>query len=53
MISKRAPDIPEAYRLVNRSAIGELRLDVEGKPTDIAILTAEGERISFQPTINR
>ncbi|MCW8328410.1 alkaline phosphatase family protein [Photobacterium sp. SDRW27] len=48
-ISKRDPDTTGNHRLVNRSAIGELRLDKNGKPNDIAILTAEGERVSFPP----
>jgi hypothetical protein len=48
-ISKRDPDIAGRHRLINRSAIGELRLDAEGKPCDISILTAEGERITFPP----
>ncbi|MBC7004411.1 alkaline phosphatase family protein [Photobacterium sp. BZF1] len=48
-IFKRDPDLPGNHRLINRSAIGEVRLDSEGKPVDIAILTAEGERVSFPP----
>ncbi|WP_064609445.1 hypothetical protein [Photobacterium sp. J15] len=46
-IKKRDPDSPGNHRLVNRSAIGELRLDKDGKPTDIAILTACGDRVVF------
>lgn len=52
-IYKRDPDTQGHHRLVNRSAIGELRLDAEGKPIDIAILTAEGERVSFPPIERR
>ncbi|MDV5170264.1 alkaline phosphatase D family protein [Photobacterium rosenbergii] len=48
-IFKRDPDLPGDHRLVNRSAIGEVRLDADGKPVDIAILTAEGQRVSFPP----
>ncbi|WP_052260999.1 alkaline phosphatase D family protein [Photobacterium gaetbulicola] len=48
-IFKRDPDLPGNHRLINRSAIGEVRLDADGKPVDIAILTAEGERVSFPP----
>ncbi|WP_299017923.1 alkaline phosphatase family protein [uncultured Photobacterium sp.] len=46
-IKKRDPDTPGSHRLVNRSAIGELRLDSNGRPTDIAILTADGKRVVF------
>ena len=49
-IFKRDPDLPGNHRLINRSAIGEVRLDEDGKPVDISILTAEGERVSFPPT---
>ncbi|PSU34048.1 alkaline phosphatase D family protein [Photobacterium lutimaris] len=48
-IFKRDPDLPGNHRLINRSAIGEVRLDADGKPVDIAILTAEGQRVSFPP----
>ncbi|MEZ8194704.1 alkaline phosphatase D family protein [Vibrio cortegadensis] len=51
-ITKRSPDSQRYYRLVNQSAIGELKLDAEGKPSDISILTGEGNRISFPPTDN-
>ncbi|PSW19855.1 alkaline phosphatase family protein [Photobacterium sanctipauli] len=49
-IYKRDPDTKGSHRLINRSAIGEVRLDEQGKPVDIAILTAEGEQVSFPPT---
>ncbi|MGF1724647.1 alkaline phosphatase family protein [Photobacterium nomapromontoriensis] len=48
-VFKRDPDTADNHRLINRSAIGEVRLDSHGKPIDISILTAEGERISFPP----
>ncbi|MGF1684199.1 alkaline phosphatase D family protein [Photobacterium minamisatsumaniensis] len=48
-IYKRDPDLHGNHRLINQSAIGEIRLDEDGKPIDIAILTAEGERVSFPP----
>lgn len=48
-IFKRDPDLPGNHRLINRSAIGEVRLDADGKPVDIAILTAEGKRVTFPP----
>ncbi|KLV05108.1 isoleucyl-tRNA synthetase [Photobacterium aquae] len=46
-ILKRDPDLLNNHRLVNRSAIGEVRLDPDGRPMEIAILTAEGDRVSF------
>lgn len=49
-IYKRAPSTHNFYRLVNHSAIGELRLDDEGKPSHIGILTSDGEEINFPPT---
>ncbi|GAL03232.1 hypothetical protein JCM19237_6125 [Photobacterium aphoticum] len=52
-VFKRDPDLPGNHRLINRSAIGEVRLDENGKPVDIAILTAEGERIAFPPIEER
>ncbi|MEF1251264.1 alkaline phosphatase family protein, partial [Vibrio owensii] len=49
-IFKRAPSNHNFYRLVNQSAIGELRLDEDGKPNNISILTSEGDSIDFPPT---
>ncbi len=49
-IFKRAPSNHNFYRLVNQSAIGELRLDEDGKPSNISILTGEGDSIHFPPT---
>ncbi|RJX69529.1 alkaline phosphatase family protein [Vibrio sinensis] len=48
-ISKRDPDIPGHRRLVNASAIGELKLDSKGKPSQISILTGDGMEIYFPP----
>ncbi len=48
-IFKRDPDAHGHDRLVNRSAIGELRLAEDGSPSNISILTAKGEVISFPP----
>ncbi|WP_299691388.1 alkaline phosphatase D family protein [uncultured Vibrio sp.] len=41
-IEKRSPDNQTFYRLSNRSAIGELRLDSEGKPLSITTLSGDG-----------
>ncbi|PFG56085.1 PhoD-like phosphatase [Vibrio sp. ES.051] len=49
-IYKRAPSSHNFYRLVNHSAIGELRLDEQGKPSQISILTSDNEEIHFPPT---
>jgi len=49
LISKRNPDTPDQHKLVNQSAVGELRLDEKGKPTQVSILTADGEVIDFLP----
>lgn len=48
-IQKRDPDMPGSRRLVNSSAIGELKLDEKGKPHRISILTASGQEIEFPP----
>ncbi|MGY3569516.1 alkaline phosphatase D family protein [Vibrio paucivorans] len=49
-ITKREPEFAGAKRLVNQSAIGELKLDDHGKPSEISILTASGKVIGFLPT---
>ncbi|CAM2886687.1 alkaline phosphatase D family protein [Vibrio mytili] len=49
-IYKRAPSTHNFYRLVNHSAIGELHLDENGKPSDIRILTSDGDEVSFPAT---
>ncbi|MDG2560498.1 alkaline phosphatase family protein, partial [Vibrio parahaemolyticus] len=49
-IYKREPSTHNFYRLVKHSAIGELRLDDEGKPSQISILTSDGDEVHFPPT---
>lgn len=49
-VFKRDPDTQGERRLVNSSAVGELKLDPHGKPQEIAILTGEGKSIYFPPT---
>ncbi len=49
-IYKRAPSSHNFYRLVNHSAIGELYLDDEGKPSQISILTGDNQEVHFPPT---
>ncbi|MFS1975030.1 hypothetical protein [Vibrio splendidus] len=46
-IEKRSPDNQTFYRLSNRSAIGELRLDVDGKPQSITTLSGDGKVTRF------
>lgn len=46
-IEKRSPDNQTFYRLSNRSAIGELRLDSEGKPQAITTLSGDGKTTRF------
>lgn len=48
-IKKRDPNTPGVRRLVNTSAIGELKLDKDGKPSRVSILTAEGVEWDFPP----
>ncbi|MCL9781214.1 alkaline phosphatase family protein [Vibrio sp. S4M6] len=47
LIKKRDPSTIGTRRLVNQSAIGELKLDVNGKPASIELLTSEGETVTF------
>ena len=49
LVTKRDPSVTNNDKLINKSSIGELRLDEKGKPEQISILTAEGESISFLP----
>ncbi len=49
-IYKRAPSTHNFYRLVNHSAIGELRLADDGKPSQISILTGDSKEVHFPPT---
>ncbi|KAA8600115.1 alkaline phosphatase family protein [Vibrio cyclitrophicus] len=46
-IEKRSPDNQTFYRLSNRSAIGELKLDSEGKPQAITTLSGDGKVTRF------
>ena len=46
-IEKRSPDNQTFYRLSNRSAIGELRLDNDGKPQSITTLSGDGKVTRF------
>jgi hypothetical protein len=46
-IRKRDPDCAGGARLINRSGIGELWLDADGKPERIALLTSEGKEVAF------
>ncbi|MEZ9443723.1 alkaline phosphatase D family protein [Vibrio sp. 10N.222.54.F12] len=46
-IEKRSPDNQTFYRLSNRSAIGELRLDSDGKPQAITTLSGDGKTTRF------
>ncbi|MDA0147351.1 alkaline phosphatase D family protein [Vibrio sp. LaRot3] len=48
-VYKRDPDTEGSKRLVNASAIGELKLDSHGKPSQISILTGEGKQVHFPP----
>jgi len=53
-VTKRnTDDLTSQHKLINKSAIGELRLDEQGKPTQVSILTAEGDVISFLANDNR
>ncbi len=48
-IKKRDPNTEGVRRLVNTSAIGELKLDEHGKPERISILTGDGVEWDFPP----
>ncbi|GLT16595.1 hypothetical protein GCM10007938_03710 [Vibrio zhanjiangensis] len=48
-VKKRQPNIQGSRYLVNASAVGELKLDQQGKPKRVSILTGEGEEIDFPP----
>ena len=52
-VYKRDPSTQGHHRLINRSAIGELRLDQQGRPSQISILTAGGDVIIFPPIKGR
>ncbi len=46
-ITKRKPQPSQHNRLVNHSAIGELRLDCNGKPSAISLLCSDGSKVEF------
>ncbi|MEL7290673.1 MAG: alkaline phosphatase D family protein [Pseudomonadota bacterium] len=48
-VKKRDPNTQGRRRLVNSSAIGELKLDDQGKPARIGILTGDGREWEFLP----
>jgi len=48
-IKKRDPNTSGRRRLVNTSAIGELKLDSRGKPERVSILTGDGVEWDFPP----
>ncbi|CAH0539619.1 hypothetical protein VMF7928_02294 [Vibrio marisflavi CECT 7928] len=47
LIKKRDPDTAGFRRLINQSAIGELKLDEKGKPVSVQLLTGEGKTVRF------
>ncbi len=47
-IRPRKPDIYRSRRLLCESGVGRVRLDSEGKPTEISVLTASGSEVRFQ-----
>ncbi len=49
-IQKRDPSIEGVRRLVNSTAIGEVRLDSTGKPQRVSILKGDGDEVDFTPT---
>ncbi|WP_019613049.1 alkaline phosphatase D family protein [Psychromonas ossibalaenae] len=49
-ISKRDPSTPGDQRLVNSSAIGELKLDKKLQISEVTLLTGKGHRINFDDT---
>lgn len=48
-VLKRDPDLPGGNRLVNSTAIGEVRIGDDGVPTEISLLTGEGKQVHFPP----
>nr|WP_086940013.1 alkaline phosphatase D family protein [Thaumasiovibrio occultus] len=48
-IRKRDPNTKGARRLVNASAVGEVRLNYQGEPNYIGLMKSNGERIDFPP----
>jgi len=47
-IRPRKPDIYSSRRLFCESGVGRVRLDSEGKPTEISVLTGKGNEVRFQ-----
>ena len=52
-IRKRHPSGHSFRHLTNHAAVGELRLDTEGKPSYVGIMTNDGQRIEYPPTGRR
>lgn len=48
-IERRRPDNGSPRFLLNQSAVGEVKLNRDGSPAYIGILTGTAERIAFQP----
>ncbi|KKD60390.1 isoleucyl-tRNA synthetase [Grimontia sp. AD028] len=48
-IERRRPDNGSASLLVNQSAVGIVKLNPDGSPGYIGLLTGKGERIAFHP----
>jgi hypothetical protein len=48
-IRPRKPDNYRSRRLLCESGVGRVRLDSDGKPTEISVLTASGNEVRFQP----
>ena len=53
LIRARRPFGATGTRLVNASATGQLRLDADGRPTEIRLLCADGRDILFPATDRR
>ncbi|MDA0111360.1 alkaline phosphatase D family protein [Vibrio sp. La 4.2.2] len=49
-IFKRKPEPSHHNRLVNKSGIGKVRLDDEGKPIEISVLHGDGTKTTFPET---
>lgn len=49
-IFKRKPEPSHHNRLVNKSGIGKVRLDDEGKPVEISVLHGDGTKTTFPET---
>ncbi|MDD1780242.1 alkaline phosphatase family protein [Enterovibrio sp. ZSDZ35] len=51
-IERRRPDNGSKQYLVNASAVGEVRLNLDGSPAAIGLLTGHGEQVTFLPIEN-